>query len=517
MTTQSLRPSASPRALKAIMAAAVMTLGTANASETKAAPAIRAGAENPVPRCVTPERLMAFVAERNPHLDPRYANIARLYQHFGDAWRVRWDYAFFQMAIETNFLSFRRGDGSRGDVRETQNNFAGIGATGGGVHGERFADVAMGVHAQIQHLVAYSGEHLADPIARRTRERQDDIIEESNRLGRPVTFADLARRWATDRAYGRSIDYVAGLYRARFCTSPPAQAAEDTAAPTPQPARRDRYYPFSPPSGLDGPKPDKLAGPEAAPAAVTARRGDAAAAGEVLPWLATPEQKAAMDKATKQKKKAAGKHAPKSGAKAASAKPTPKIKTIWSSGETEKQDIPATTAKAASQAVQSNAGSATANAPMNATVNATPADGSVAADQTIVTTMPQTAASTGAPDTATGIGLPTFRIAPLAAATPSHLGGPVPQNLAAAATATAPAAKLACRVLTASYGGSKTLLVHATVKGVAQYTALTVIDGFEKSLFAAYARTTGADAEIVGTYPSRDAALADARVNCPEH
>ena len=105
---------------------------------------------------------MAFLAERNAHLDPRFRNIAYWYKHFGEAWRVRWDYAFFQMAIETNFLSYRRGDGRRGDVGETQNNFAGIGATGGGVRGERFADVPTGVHAQIQHLVAYSGERLAD-------------------------------------------------------------------------------------------------------------------------------------------------------------------------------------------------------------------------------------------------------------------------------------------------------------------------------------------------------------------
>ena len=153
---------------------------------------------------------MAFLAERNAHLDPRFRNIAYWYKHFGEAWRVRWDYAFFQMAIETNFLSYRRGDGRRGDVGETQNNFAGIGATGGGVRGERFADVPTGVHAQIQHLVAYSGERLATPIARRTRERQGDIVEASQRLGRQVTFGDLARRWAVDRAYGKSIDTIAG-------------------------------------------------------------------------------------------------------------------------------------------------------------------------------------------------------------------------------------------------------------------------------------------------------------------
>ena len=122
-----------------------------------------------------------------------------------------------------------RGDGRRGDVWETQNNFAGIGATGHGARGEHFPDVKTGVHAQIQHLVAYSGERLAVPIAKRTRENQDDIVAQSNRLGRPVTFGDLARRWATDRAYGKSIDFIAGLYNAHYCDAP-ARSAEDAFA-----------------------------------------------------------------------------------------------------------------------------------------------------------------------------------------------------------------------------------------------------------------------------------------------
>jgi hypothetical protein len=230
----------------------------ANAAD--AAPPIRTGATNQVPACVTPERLMAFLARRNSRLDARYANIARFYKIYGEGWHVRWDFAFFQMAIETNFLKFRRGDGSRGDVRETQNNFAGIGATGNGAPGERFPDVATGVHAQIQHLVAYSGERLAQPIAKRTRENQDDIIAKSHRLGRPVTFADLARRWAADRQYGKSIDFIAGLYNEQYCTGE-AHAAQETAAPAPQPAYRWRDLPLQP-SGLGGPVPDHVADPK---------------------------------------------------------------------------------------------------------------------------------------------------------------------------------------------------------------------------------------------------------------
>ncbi|MFX8836705.1 hypothetical protein ABTM80_19090, partial [Acinetobacter baumannii] len=88
--------------------------------------------------------------------------------------------------------------GSSGDVGSGQNNFAGIGATGGGVPGDRYSDVRTGVVAHVQHLVAYSGEHVDRPVATRTREYQNDIIEISRKLGRRVTFADLSRRWAVD-------------------------------------------------------------------------------------------------------------------------------------------------------------------------------------------------------------------------------------------------------------------------------------------------------------------------------
>lgn len=248
-----------PGVLTATMfaSAAILVLPAA----VEAAPPIRTSATNQVPACVTPDRLMEFLEERNARLDPRYRAIASLYKLYGEAWHVRWDYAFFQMAIETNFLKYRRGDGRRGDVSESQNNFAGIGATGHGAPGERFPNVATGVHAQIQHLVAYSGEHLAEPIARRTRNNQDDIIKASHRLGRPVTFGDLARRWAADRDYGKSIDFIAGLFRDRYCSATETQAAEQIMPPVPQPAHRWRELPWQP-SGLGGPLPDAVPDPK---------------------------------------------------------------------------------------------------------------------------------------------------------------------------------------------------------------------------------------------------------------
>jgi len=162
---------------------------------------------------------MAFMRTRNRKLIPRFRSIARWYAQHGAAWRVRWDYAFFQMLLETNFLTYRAPNGRWGDVNPKQNNFAGLGTTGGGVPGDSYPDVSTGVLAQIQHLVAYSGERLDDPVGPRTRLKQDIIVKLSAPVAarRPVTFQDLSGRWAVDRKYGRSIAWVASQFEKRFC------------------------------------------------------------------------------------------------------------------------------------------------------------------------------------------------------------------------------------------------------------------------------------------------------------
>jgi len=188
---------------------------------------------------------MAFLRERNPNLDPRFKDIAHWYKAHGEAWRVRWDYAFFQMVHETNHLMFQRSPGVPGDVKPRQNNFAGIGTTGGGVPGDSFPDVATGVLAQIQHLVVYSGERIDKPVAPRTRLKQDDILSASLALKRSVRWTDLVNRWAADRSYWRAIEAIAERYRGAFCTgreaadpAPVAGSAAQAQAAAGQPAAR---------------------------------------------------------------------------------------------------------------------------------------------------------------------------------------------------------------------------------------------------------------------------------------
>jgi hypothetical protein len=201
---------------------------------------------------------MHHVLERTRDLRPAFRDIARYYKQHGEALRVRWDYAFFQMLLETNYLSYRTGNGRWGDVDPRQNNFAGIGTTGGGVPGDSFPDVSTGVLAQMQHLIAYSGERVRSPLAPRTREKQDDIIEQSLALGRPVRFDDLTNRWAADRNYAKSIEWVAEGYRHANCTpsGEPLHATADDADEA-----RSRAVRLAPPAA---PAPS---GPQTTPAA----------------------------------------------------------------------------------------------------------------------------------------------------------------------------------------------------------------------------------------------------------
>ena len=152
----------------------------ANAGANAGLPEIRISERNRVPACVTPERLMSFLRSRNHNLDSRWRDVAEHYKTHGNAWRVRWDYAFFQMLVETNYLTYRTPGGGMGDVHPRQNNFAGIGATGG-MPGDSFPNPSTGVLAQIQHLVAYSGERLNNPTAPRTRLKMDEILARAKR------------------------------------------------------------------------------------------------------------------------------------------------------------------------------------------------------------------------------------------------------------------------------------------------------------------------------------------------
>lgn len=190
-------------------------------------PQVKLGAGNEVPACATPGRLTAYLKARNPRLDHRYETLATLYMRHGQELGIRWDVAFFQMILETAALRYT------GDVRADQNNFAGLGASGGGVRGERFRDMSSGVKAHLQHLLMYAGEHIDDPVADRTRKVQEwgVLTDWQKSIEGPMTYTLVAKQWApTSRNYARDITAIADGFYNEYCSgSDPAPQMQQEA------------------------------------------------------------------------------------------------------------------------------------------------------------------------------------------------------------------------------------------------------------------------------------------------
>lgn len=185
-------------------------------------PQIRTSERNAVPECVTPGRLTGYLKARNAALDPRFEKIAIEYMRHGEDLNLRWDYAFFQMLIETGYLTFMR-DGSRpGLVKPSQNNFAGLGAVGKGQPGEAFNDVSTGVRAHLQHVLMYTGDQVENPVAERTRKVMEWGVLTSwqKTIKGPMTYAHLAQQWAKNKDYAGMIGTVGERFFEQFCNKP---------------------------------------------------------------------------------------------------------------------------------------------------------------------------------------------------------------------------------------------------------------------------------------------------------
>lgn len=198
-------------AIAALAAIAVTSGATAAAANL---PEIKVTSRNTVPACATPGRLMSFLKSRNTRMHPRYEQLAVYYMRHGEDLGIRWDIAFFQMLVETANLAYT------GDVDASQNNFAGLGATGGGVKGEIFSDLDHGVRAHLEHVLMYTGETIRNPVAERTRKVQEWKVLASwqRSIRRPMTFSHLTTKWApSDRGYSKDINAVANSFYQGIC------------------------------------------------------------------------------------------------------------------------------------------------------------------------------------------------------------------------------------------------------------------------------------------------------------
>ncbi len=451
-----------------LIAAICVPAGSAFAqNHQQTLPPIKTTSSNTVPECVTPGRLTAFLRDRNQRLSTEHAKIAVEYMRHGEALGMRWDYAFFQMVIETGYLTFERSKGRHGDVRPTQNNFAGLGATGRGVSGESFPDVSTGVLAHLQHVLMYSGEPIEAPVAERTRKVIEWRVLDDWRasLKGPMTYADLAQKWANTKSYADAIATHAGIFEQRYCNAP------DPAPELLAEARPQRTEPAH-------------AVAEAKPAATSdADTGrPAVSPGRELAQRAIDEARARGDN----RRSALG--AGGLGALADRAEPSPAVETPAAAAQDRDTTTQASPLMQAASAVGSILRSMAQQPPLD------PRDDTPAA---------------AAPAMTPPAGQGQAKVAPpvtQAKAAPAKITPPTP----------APEAKLKCRVWTASYGGSKAILIKApTAEGVS-YTVLDVNEGAEKREAAAYISAYARGGNIESTFGSQTQALEKAFELCPE-
>ena len=122
-----------------------------------------------------------------------------IYYEESQAEGIRAEVAFCQAMKETGWLQFG------GDVKVSQCNFAGIGATGGGISGASFKDVRTGVRAQIQHLKAYANtlplnNACVDPRFKYVKRGSAPYVEWLGKNANPNGVG-----WAPAADYGTSI------------------------------------------------------------------------------------------------------------------------------------------------------------------------------------------------------------------------------------------------------------------------------------------------------------------------
>ena len=100
-------------------------------------------------------QMINYINKRNP--DPKIncsvEHLVHLYYVEAGREGIRPDIALCQSIKETGVWAYG------GDVVPEQNNYCGLGTTGGGVKGAYFATPQMGVRAHIQHLLAYTSKN----------------------------------------------------------------------------------------------------------------------------------------------------------------------------------------------------------------------------------------------------------------------------------------------------------------------------------------------------------------------
>jgi len=137
-------------------------------------------------------QLMMFLKSNHEEGLLQFPDICRLYREEGAIEGINYDIAFSQMCLETNFLRFG------GNIKPSQNNFAGLGAVGGGDEGASFPSARIGVRAHIQHLKAYAN---TEPVVQEIVDPRFNFV---TRGIAPLVYM-LSGRWSPEADYGERI------------------------------------------------------------------------------------------------------------------------------------------------------------------------------------------------------------------------------------------------------------------------------------------------------------------------
>jgi hypothetical protein len=154
------------------------------------------------------EELSAYLLASNPlpGFSVPVLTLAQYYVRYAGEVGLRADVLWAQMLHETGFGAYG------GSVTASQNNYAGIGATGGGVAGVTFPTAEDGVKAHVAHLAAYV---FTDDRASWTNPAVDPRYDSVNPRGIARVLTDLDGRWAVPgNGYGATIErHVAAINR----------------------------------------------------------------------------------------------------------------------------------------------------------------------------------------------------------------------------------------------------------------------------------------------------------------
>ncbi|MBQ7453695.1 MAG: tetratricopeptide repeat protein [Selenomonadaceae bacterium] len=149
----------------------------------------------------TQEQMVNFIKKRNPNpkINCTVEQLVHLYYVEGEREGIRPDITLCQAIKETGTWAYG------GDVVPEQNNFCGLGTTGGGVKGEYFATPQLGARAHVQHLLSYTSKRppkveIVDPRYDLIKRFRPQIF------GKLTKWTDLNGVWAVPgNHYGEDI------------------------------------------------------------------------------------------------------------------------------------------------------------------------------------------------------------------------------------------------------------------------------------------------------------------------